>query len=200
MTGDLWHRLAVEVEKVDSVAGSAVRAAVGERTAPLRIQVAGREGTGRRSVERVVAVSVGAESVGVDIGVEVTGVVVDAPGEPDPVFDADVVVYVLPIRLDPASVHPADRSALARIDVRRLVVVAGGPGDQADPIAATLGVGVFTADDPALSGAVATRLDAAFGHREEHLVRTVAGIAAVPAARDLIEAAIDTVDPSRGVA
>ncbi|MBM7459334.1 hypothetical protein [Rhodococcus coprophilus] len=195
MTGDLWDRLAVEVEKLDGVAGRAVHAAVRERAAPLRIQVAGRAGTGRRSVENIVTASVGADSAA-----EVTGVVVDAPGETDPAFDGDVVVYVLPIRLDPASVHPADRSALARIDARRLVVVAGGPGEQADQIAATLGIGVFTVDDPALPDAVAARLAAAFAHRDEYLVRTVAGIAAVPAARDLIEAAIDAASTSREVA
>lgn len=192
MVGDLWHRLAVEVEKLDSAAGRAVHAAVREHGGPLRIQVAGRAGTGRRSVQNVVASISAGEA-------DVTGAVVDAPDAPDPLFDCDVVVYVLPNRLDPSSVHPADRSALSRIDPRRVVAVTGGPGEQADPIAATLGIGVFTVEDPALADAVTARLANAFSHRDEHLVRTVAGIAAGPAARDLIEAAIDTANPPREV-
>ncbi len=195
MTGDLWHRLAGDVERLDSIAGRALHAVLRDRAAPLRIQVAGRAGTGFRSVRDAVRVSVGAGST-----VEVAGVAVDVPDTADPVFDGDVVVYAVPVRLDPASVHPADRSSLSHIDARRVVVVVvGGTDEHVDPIAATLGLGAFAVGDPALTDAIAARLAAASRLRDEHLVRVVAGIAATPAARDLIEAALDAANLSRRV-
>lgn len=187
MTGDMWHRLAGEVEQLDAHAGRALHVALREHASPLRIQVAGRAGTGRRAIARAVVAAAGPSPV------EVVVTVVDAPDTIDPVLGADVVVYVLPSRLDPADVHPADRTALSRVDPRRVVVVVTGAGGPVDPVAATLGTGVFTAGDPALDDAIAARRDTAHLRRDEDLARIVAGIATTPAARDLIEAALDSV-------
>ncbi|WP_430334276.1 hypothetical protein [Rhodococcus sp. ACT016] len=67
--------------------GGAAREALGEATAPIRIQVAGRAGVGRTTVVEVL------ERAGFGDVIETTPV--DAPGAADPVLDGDVVVYVL---------------------------------------------------------------------------------------------------------
>ncbi|MEE2035298.1 hypothetical protein Q8814_24860, partial [Rhodococcus sp. CC-R104] len=108
---ELWQRLAAELDRLDADAGRTLHAALARRTAPLRIQVAGRAGTGRGSVRRSLDTVLG------DVVFE--DAIVDAPDGPEPVLGGDVVVYVLPTRLDPVSVHPADRAALAGLDAGR---------------------------------------------------------------------------------
>lgn len=179
-----WHRLAGEVDRLDPNAGRMLHSALARYIAPLRIQVAGRAGVGRGDVQRALSElpcpweSAASESV-----------VVDAPGIPDPVLDADVVVYVLPIRLDPTSVHPADQRTLDTLDPRRVVVVVAG--DAAVP---GLAVPVFAHDDPYLDATITDRVHGAHVRRLEDFVRTVAGIAASPQARDVIEAALENAE------
>ncbi|HET8993122.1 MULTISPECIES: hypothetical protein [unclassified Rhodococcus (in: high G+C Gram-positive bacteria)] len=173
---DPWHRIADEVDRLDPDAGRTLHSALARCTAPLRIQVAGRAGVGRADVQRTLA--------GLPASSEAA--VIDVPGTPDPVLDADVVIYVLPSRLDPVSVHPADRRALAALDSRRVIVVVAG-----DTAVQGLVASVFTRDDPNLEAVLLERLDRADSGRFEDFVTTVAGIAASPQARDVIEAALE---------
>jgi hypothetical protein len=173
-----WHRLAGEVDRLDPAAGRTLHSALARYTAPLRIQVAGRAGVGRDDVQRALP----------ELPCASESAVVDAPGVPDPVLDADVVVYVLPTRLDPASVHPADQRTLETLDPRRVVVVVAG-----DTPVPCLTVPVFVQDDPYLDTTITDRVDGAHSRRFEDFVRAVTRIAASPQARDVIEAALEDV-------
>ncbi|MCK0090661.1 hypothetical protein HCA61_06220 [Rhodococcus sp. HNM0563] len=174
---DPWRRIADEVDRLDPDAGRTLHSALARCTAPLRIQVAGRAGVGRADVQRALA--------GLPASPE--SAVIDVPGTPDPVLDADVVIYVLPSRLDPVTVHPADRRALAALDSRRVIVVVAG-----DTPVRGLGASVFTRDDPNLEAVILDQLDRAHSGRFEDFVTSVAGIAASPQARDVIEAALES--------
>ena len=199
MTGELWYHLAARVERLDAQAGRALRRALAEHAAPMRVQVAGRVGTGRELVEVRVQESVGDE---VSVGALVVGVAVDRPDGPDPVLDADLVVYVVPRRPDPTVAHPADRAALAAVDPRRVVLVVSGevPAVECAVIARSLGV---AQDRTVASGeeqlvvellvscaAVARRL------RDEQLTRAAAAVPATPQVRELVEQVLDLVDPT----
>lgn len=184
----LWRRLADEVDRLDPDAGRMLHGALAGYTAPLRIQVAGRAGVGRGNVQRALSVLPGAwESAAWE------SALVDVPGVPDPVLDADIVVYVLPTRLAPTSIHPADRRTLDTLDPRRVVVVVAG-----DTPVSGLTTPVFVQDDPHLDATIADRVDGAHLLRLEDFVRTVAGIAASPQARDVIEAALEDAGVSIG--
>ncbi|MFD6897075.1 hypothetical protein ACFWB0_21345 [Rhodococcus sp. NPDC060086] len=184
----LWRRLADEVDRLDPDAGRMLHAALAGYTAPLRIQVAGRAGVGRGNVQRALSVLPGAwESAAWE------SALVDVPGVPDPVLDADIVVYVLPTRLGPTSMHPADRRTLDTLDPRRVVVVVAG-----DTPVSGLAAPVFVQDDPYLGATIAGRVDGAHLLRLEDFVCTVAGIAASPQARDVIEAALEDAGVSIG--
>lgn len=189
----LWRRLAEQVDRLDADAGRVLHAALERHAGPLRIQVAGRAGTDRGEVRQRLGAKVAD-------GANFEDVTVDAPGSPDRALDGDVVVYVLPTRLDPASVHPADRAVLAGLDAGRVVAVLAGSGPVGEDVAAVtealateLQVPVFDAGDPGWQDAVADRLRSAHLHRDRELARTAAGTAACPAARDAIEAVLDTV-------
>ncbi|WP_408016041.1 hypothetical protein [Rhodococcus artemisiae] len=164
---------------MDPDAGRMLHSALARHSAPLRIQVAGRAGVGREHVQCALA-----RLCGLSRALEPA--VVDVPGVSDPVLDADVMVYVLPARLDPTSVHPADRRFLETLDSRRVVVVV--TGDRAVP---GLAMPVCAQDDPNLETMITDRVDGARSRRFEDFVRTVAGIAASPQARDVIEAALE---------
>ncbi|TCN50142.1 hypothetical protein EV641_113123 [Rhodococcus sp. SMB37] len=179
-----WRRIADEVDRLDPDAGRMLHSALARHSAPLRIQVAGRAGVGREHVQRALTRLCGLPGAW-------EPVVVDAPGVPDPVLDADVMVYVLPARLDPTSVHPADRRFLETLDSRRVVVVV--TVDRAVP---GLTMPVFVQDDPNLETTITDRVAGAYCRRFEDFVRTVAGIAASPQARDVIEAALEDVAAS----
>src|SRR5690606_20592392 len=94
-----WHRLVAEIEQLDITAGRALREALAVHDAPLLVRVSGRAGTGREGVESAV------RTLARDV--RVVGAVTDAPGErrSEP---ADIVVRVVPRRLDPGEAHPAD--------------------------------------------------------------------------------------------
>lgn len=76
------------------------------RTLP-RAQVAGRSRSGRSTVARALGLQPGVETAPVD-----------EPGFPDPVLDADVVVYVLA-----STPSPGDRRVLAALPPERALVV-----------------------------------------------------------------------------
>ncbi|WP_326600167.1 MULTISPECIES: hypothetical protein [Rhodococcus] len=202
MTGELWHHLAAQVEQLDAQAGRLIRRALAEHTAALRVQVAGRAGTGRESVEtqvrRVLLHRLDIE--GGEVDAAVAGVAVDTPDGPDAVLDGDLVVYVVPRRLDPAVVHPADRAASTAVDPRRVVLVVPGETDDAgcalvgramgvppDQVVAVRGEGRL-AEPLAMRAVVARRL------RDEELARVVAGIPATPQVRELVERTLDLVE------
>ncbi|GAB2648617.1 hypothetical protein [Nocardia goodfellowii] len=93
---------------------------------PPRIQVTGRAHAGRTTVLHALALMSAAE----------TGPV-DEPGQPDPVIDADLVVYVLS-----GSPLPADRRILDALPPERTVVVL----NKADAIGTRWADAVFAAD------------------------------------------------------
>ncbi|MEU5842147.1 hypothetical protein [Rhodococcus sp. NPDC047139] len=199
MTGDLWYGLAAEVEQVDVQAGRALRKALAGHAAPMRVQVAGRAGTGRAVVEARVREALSTEA---DAGPLVVRVTVDAPDAPDPVLDADLVVYVVPRRLEPAVAHPADRAALAAVDPRRVVLVVSGEGDVAEyaTVVDAMGIAreqaVALGDDPLLGERIAARTALARDLRDEELARVAAGIPASPRVRELVEQVLDLVNPA----
>lgn len=201
MTGELWHHLAAQVEQLDAQAGRLIRRALAEHTAALRVQVAGRAGTGRESVEAQVRELLlrRVDIEGGQVDAAVAGVAVDTPDGPDPVLDAELVVYVVPRRLDAAVAHPADRAALAAVDPRRLVlVVTGGTDDlECALVARATGVPpdqvVAVRDEERLAEPLAARAVVARGLRDEELARVVAGVPAAPQVRELVEQTLDLV-------
>ncbi|MEU6562204.1 hypothetical protein [Nocardia nova] len=82
-------------------------AAVARYRRPLRIQVAGRAGAGRSTLLRALALMSAEETAPVD-----------EPGAPDPVLDADLVIYVLA-----GSLQPADRRILESLRGETTLVV-----------------------------------------------------------------------------
>ncbi|WP_016694533.1 hypothetical protein [Rhodococcus rhodochrous] len=204
MTGELWHHLAAQVEQLDAQAGRLIRRALAEHTAALRVQVAGRAGTGRESIEAQVRELLlrRVEIEGGEVDAAVAGVAVDTPDGPDPVLDADLVVYVVPRRLDPAVAHPADRAALAAVDPRRVVLVVSGESDDAECAAVACAVGVpphqvvADRDEELLAESVAARAVVVRRLRDEEFARVVAGVPAAPQVRELVEQALDLVEPA----
>ncbi|UTT48181.1 MULTISPECIES: hypothetical protein [Rhodococcus] len=196
MTGELWHHLAAQVEQLDAQAGRVLRSALARHAAALRVQVAGRAGTGRAVVEARVRESLPHDAAA---GTIVVGVAVDTPGGPDPVLDADLVVHVVPRRLDPAVAHPADRAALATVDPRRVVLVVSGGADAAEcaVVARATGVApgqvVAVREEELFAELIAARAAVARGLRDEELARVAAGIPAAPQVRELVEHALDLV-------
>ena len=201
MTGELWHHLAAQVEQLDAQAGRLIRRALAEHTAALRVQVAGRAGTGRESVEAQVRELLlrRVDIEGGQVDAAVAGVAVDTPDGPDPVLDAELVVYVVPRRLDAAVAHPTDRAALAAVDPRRVVlVVTGGTDDlECALVARATGVPpdqvVAVRDEERLAEPLAARAVVARGLRDEELARVVAGVPAAPQVRELVEQTLDLV-------
>lgn len=74
---------------------------------PVRIQVTGRAGAGKTTLLRALALMSAEETTPVD-----------APGRPDPVLDADLLVYVLA-----ATPHAGDRAMLSRLPRDRTLIV-----------------------------------------------------------------------------
>ncbi|WP_435278045.1 hypothetical protein [Rhodococcus yananensis] len=201
--GDRRRRLAATVDGLDPVAGRAVHDAIARAEGPVRVQIAGRAGTGRSTVREHLEVSVREhletsvrehletsvrESLLSSAGVHLSVVTVDAPDVPDPVLDADVVVYVLPTRPDASSVHPADRAAVVAANPGCIVAVVAGGGARPD-LGPTLPVHAL--DDPRFDAAVAECIAGAHRRRLDVFARTLAEIPASPAARDVLEAALD---------
>ncbi|MFI9507028.1 hypothetical protein [Nocardia sp. NPDC052566] len=91
----------------DSRIGYAAEVAVAAWRKPPRIQVTGRARTGRTTVLHALALMSAVETEPVD-----------EPGAPDPVLDADIVVYVLS-----GAPTPADERALAALPPQRTVAV-----------------------------------------------------------------------------
>lgn len=91
----------------DAGIANGIEAAVQRWRTPPRAQVAGRTRSGRTTV---------AEALGLGPGVETAPV--DEPGFPDPVLDADVVVYVLA-----STPSPGDRRMLASLPPERALLV-----------------------------------------------------------------------------
>ncbi|MBF6213462.1 hypothetical protein IU433_13610 [Nocardia puris] len=106
--------------------GQQANAAVAAWRRPPRIQVTGRAHAGRTTVLHALALMSAAE----------TGPV-DEPGVPDPVLDADIVVYVLA-----GAPQPADRRVLAGLPPERTVVVL----NKADAIGSRWGDAVVAAE------------------------------------------------------
>ncbi|GAA5102877.1 hypothetical protein [Nocardia iowensis] len=110
----------------DAQIGYAAGAAVSAWRKPPRIQVLGRAHAGRSTVLHALALMSAVESDPVD-----------EPDMPDPVFDADIAVYVLS-----AAPSPADRRVLATLPPERTVVVL----NKADAIGARWGDAVTAAE------------------------------------------------------
>ncbi|MEU4339976.1 hypothetical protein AB0H00_01715 [Nocardia sp. NPDC023852] len=110
----------------DARIGYAAAAAVSAWRKPPRIQVTGRAHAGRTTVLHALALMSAVETEPVD-----------EPGLPDPVLDADLVVYVVS-----AAPTPADRRILATLPPGRTVVVL----NKADAIGARWGDAVAAAE------------------------------------------------------
>lgn len=82
-------------------------AAVGRFRRPLRMQITGRAGAGKTTLLRALALMAAEETEPVD-----------QPGMPDPVLDADLVVYVLS-----GSLQAADKRVLDTLDPNSTLVV-----------------------------------------------------------------------------
>ncbi|WP_431968348.1 hypothetical protein [Nocardia sp. bgisy134] len=127
--GDQLDRLLVDLQSVGGQAaaiGHHANSAVNAWRRPPRIQVTGRAHAGRTTVLHALALMSAAE----------TGPV-DEPGAPDPVLDADIVVYVLA-----GAPLPADRRVLAELPPERTVVVL----NKADAIGSRWGDAVAAAE------------------------------------------------------
>ncbi len=92
---------------VDAGVANGIEAAVGRWRSLPRAQVAGRAGSGRTTV---------AEALGLQRGAETAPV--DEPGFPDPVLDADIIIYVLA-----STPSPGDRRILGSLPPERTLVV-----------------------------------------------------------------------------
>lgn len=110
----------------DPAIAERLAAAVARRRRPLRIQVAGRASSGRSTVLRALALLSAEETAPVD-----------QPGEPDPVLDGDLVIYVLA-----GAPQAADQRVLATLPPGRGVVVL----NKADAVGARWGEAVAAAD------------------------------------------------------
>ncbi|MBC2642516.1 MULTISPECIES: hypothetical protein [unclassified Rhodococcus (in: high G+C Gram-positive bacteria)] len=204
--GGKLAELAGDVASRDRTAGDRVREAVAAFRAPIRVQTAGRAGVGRSTVAAAL-------TAGTIPGVVVEETdPVDVPGAPDPVLDADVVVYVVvetvrdadrdAVRpLDPAQTFfvlnksdtvgesraPADAWAAATARAAECATESGLP---ALPLIGTLA----TAGDPnsgidAVSAAVADRAARTRARRADTLLTSLRSLAArSAAARDVLEA------------
>ncbi|MEV6770650.1 hypothetical protein AB0N05_18710 [Nocardia sp. NPDC051030] len=75
--------------------------------APPRIQITGRARSGKSTVRNALSLISAEETLPVD-----------DPAHPDPVFDADLYLYVLP-----GTLHPADRRILATLPSTRTLVI-----------------------------------------------------------------------------
>ena len=100
-------RLIERVHRCDPEIGMALIAAVAEFRRPMRVQITGREGTGRTTV---------ATALGLPEIVETDSV--DSPDFAEPELDGDVVVYVLA-----AGVTDADRDALRSVPAGHAMAV-----------------------------------------------------------------------------
>lgn len=192
-----WRQIVEDIGRFDAGAGRQAQCALERHDAPLRVQIAGRGGavrpTLRTAVESAVATVAHVEAAHVEAAE------LDSPDRPEPVLDADVVLLVLAARA-----HPADLAALARSadpaapvpghDERLVVVLDRTEGlDDDDAAFARAAAQVRR---PVLApgsapAAVADRLGSARRRRAAALARDLAGIAAGPQARDVIEAALD---------
>ncbi len=103
---------------------------------PVRIQVAGRAGAGKTTMLHALAL----------MSAEETGPV-DAPGHPDPVLDADLLVYVLA-----SALQPGDREALSRLPRERTLTVL----NKADAVGSRWADAVVAVDQCAYDMGVAT--------------------------------------------
>ncbi|MBP2213409.1 MULTISPECIES: hypothetical protein [Rhodococcus] len=202
-----WRQIVEDIGRFDAGAGRQAQCALERHDAPLRVQIAGRGGavrpTLRTAVESAVATVAHVEAAHVEAAhveaAHVEAAELDSPDRPEPVLDADVVLLVLAARA-----HPADLAALARSadpaapvpgrDERLVVVLDRTEGlDDADAAFARAAAQVRR---PVLApgsapAAVADRLGSARRRRAAALARDLAGIAAGPRARDVIEAALD---------
>lgn len=177
-----WSRLAHDVDGIDADAGRALHDAVAHYAAPIYVQVAGRFGVSTHHI--VDTLSARPDTI-------VTTVIIDDPDDPDGPGAApnpDVVVYVLPSRLDPTSVHPADRAALAEFDPDRTVVLVSGETRHDPP---SLPTTVHPADGDQWHRALERCIAAALTHRARILTRTAASIPTAASARDLVETALE---------
>lgn len=192
-----WRQIVEDIGRFDAGAGRQAQCALERHDAPLRVQIAGRGGavrpTLRTAVESAVATVAHVEAAHVEAAE------LDSPDRPEPVLDADVVLLVLAARA-----HPADLAALARSadpaapvpgrDERLVVVLDRTEGlDDADAAFARAAAQVRR---PVLApgsapAAVADWLGSARRRRAAALARDLAGIAAGPRVRDVIEAALD---------
>ncbi|MBD8055966.1 MULTISPECIES: hypothetical protein [Rhodococcus] len=202
-----WRQIVEDIGRFDAGAGRQAQCALERHDAPLRVQIAGRGGavrpTLRTAVESAVATVAHVEAAHVEAAhveaAHVEAAELDSPDRPEPVLDADVVLLVLAARA-----HPADLAALARSadpaapvpghDERLVVVLDRTEGlDDDDAAFARAAAQVRR---PVLApgsapAAVADRLGSARRRRAAALARDLAGIAAGPQARDVIEAALD---------
>ncbi|WP_327142746.1 hypothetical protein [Nocardia sp. NBC_01327] len=93
---------------------------------PPRIQVTGRSRAGKSTVRNALSLISAEETAPIDV-----------PGQPDPVLDGDLILYVLPGVLD-----PADRRVLATLSPDRTLVVL----NKADAIGTRWSDAALTAD------------------------------------------------------
>ncbi|MEV5648181.1 hypothetical protein AB0L57_08015 [Nocardia sp. NPDC052254] len=110
----------------DPLIADQLAAAAARHRRPLRIQLAGRAGAGRSTLLRALALMSAEETAPVD-----------RPGAPDPVLDADLVVYVLA-----GSLQPADRRILESLRRENTLVVL----NKADAVGSRWGDAVVAAD------------------------------------------------------
>lgn len=103
-----------------------ISAAVAAFRRPLRIQVTGRAGAGKTTLLRALALMAAEETEAVD-----------QPGVPDPVLDADLVVYVLA-----GALQAADRRVLETLHPETTMVVL----NKADAVGARWSDAVMAAD------------------------------------------------------
>ncbi|MEZ7236316.1 hypothetical protein QYS60_00850 [Rhodococcus sp. GXMU-t2271] len=175
-----WRQIVEDIGRFDAGAGRQAQRALERHDAPLRVQIAGRGGAVRPTLRTAVEAAVA----------RVEAAELDSPDRPEPVLDADVVLLVLAARA-----HPADLAALLTVDAERLVVVLDRTEglDDADAAFAHAAAQVRR---PVLApgsapAAVADRLGSARRRRAAALARDLAGIAAGPRARDVIESVLD---------
>lgn len=100
-------RLVERIQPADSHAADEVRAALADFQRPITCMVTGRAGAGKSTVVTAF-----------DMNGAVETSPIDSLDVPDPVLDADLVVYVIAETL-----QPADRAALASVPPHRVVAV-----------------------------------------------------------------------------
>ncbi|WP_029930270.1 hypothetical protein [Nocardia otitidiscaviarum] len=99
--------LLTAVRASDTPVPPRLEAAVRRWRRPLRIQVTGRSRAGKTTVQRALALLAAEETASVDV-----------PGQPEPVLDGDLVLYILA-----GAPHPADRAVLATVPPERMLLV-----------------------------------------------------------------------------